>query len=416
MKTNHIIVIALIVMLMLPLAVAADWQGEEVFEDGVKIVRNSETPGEVITIDIEEVWRRGEEDDDIFFGLPAQVLEDDEGNVYVLDSQVSEIVIFSSDGEYLRTIGREGEGPGEFRGSNDMFMRSDGVIGVVMVFPGKVVQLNPDGTPNDIFPFPGNNVEGFQLLYKGVAAGDRIFLSGSAQGRTVGVQAEQENYLKAFDYAGNELAHFHSTTEKTQYGGMEFDEKIFSNFKGQWAGAADGRAAGALSFDDYRIHVWKPDGSLEYVIERPDYPTLKRTPQHKERFKKLYEGVTSWNPNSTFKVSDTYRAIVRLDFKPDGTLWILSGRGTYDRDEGVFASFDVYDRGGHFVRQVVIKGPGDPLDDGMYFGKRRLYRVTEQFSAVISAFGGGRSDAEEGSGEPLQLIAYDIELPTLGAR
>jgi hypothetical protein len=416
MKPFYIIVIVAL-MAALPGAAAADWQGKEIVEDGKRIVRNPETAPENLTIAPEELWRRGEEDDDIFFGMPIQILEDEDGNVYVLDSQVSEIVVFSPDGEHLRTIGREGEGPGEFRGANDMFIRSDGLIGVVVVFPGKIVQLNPDGTPAGVFPFPKSNVEGFQLIYKGVAAGDRVFLSGSVQGRSGGgVQSEQENYLKAFDYEGNQLAHFHSLTEMTQYGGMEFDEKIFANFKGQWAAAADGRAAAALSFDDYRIHVWKPDGSLDLIIERPEYAALERSAKDKERFQVLYDGVTSWNPNSTFAISETHRAIVRLEFRPDGSLWVLSGRGVWANDEGVFATFDVYDGEGRFVRQVTMTGPGDPMNDGMYFTQQRFYRVTDQFSAFLANFGGGGEAEEEGSGEPLQIVAYDIELPALGAR
>ncbi len=347
-----------------PGAVIADWQGEEVVENGERIVRNPETVPDNLTIELEELWRRGEEDDDVFFGMPIQILEDTDGNVFVLDSQVSEIIVFSPDGEYLRTIGREGDGPGEFRGANDMFMRPDGVIGVVIVFPGKIVQLRPDGSPADAFPFPKSSVEGFQLIYKGQTAGDRLIISGGKQSAGGG-RNEQENYLKAIDYEGNELAHFHSIKELSQYGGMKFDEKIFANFKGQFAGAPDGRAAAVLDFDSYRIHVWKPDGSLDYIIERPEYAVLKRTAGDKDRFQKLYDGVTSWNPNSSFKVSDTHRAVVRLQFRPDGSLWVLSGRGVWANDEGTFATFDVYDRKGFWVRRVEFKGPGDPMNDGL---------------------------------------------------
>jgi hypothetical protein len=396
---------------------SAEWQGEVTVEDGKQIVRNPETAPENLTIQPKEAWRRGQEDDDVFFGMPIQVVEDASGNVYVLDSQVSQIAVFSPEGEHLRTIGREGEGPGEFRAANDMFIRPDGVIGVVVVFPGKIVQLNPDGTPAGAFPFPKDNVGGFQLLYKGRAVGDRIVVSGSRQGLAGGgVQSEQLNYLVALDYQGNEVAHYHSMKEMTQYGGMKFDEKIFANFKGQWDAAADGRVAAVLTFDDYRIHVWRPDGSLDYIIERPDYPPLQRTADVKERFQKLYDGITSWNPNSTFETSKTHQAIVRLEFRPDGSLWVLSGRGVWDRDKGTFAVFDEYDRDGRFVRRITITGPGDPMDDGVFFAGKRFYRVTDLFSAYMANYAGGGDDAADEGAEPLQVVAYDIELPSLGAR
>ena len=49
----------------------------------------------------------------IFF--PQQVEEGPDGNLYVLDSGDSFIKVFSPDGRYLRKIGGQGEGPGEFQ-------------------------------------------------------------------------------------------------------------------------------------------------------------------------------------------------------------------------------------------------------------------------------------------------------------
>ena len=56
---------------------------------------------------------------------------DADGNVYLLDGQISEIQVFDPEGELLRTIGRQGEGPGEFQNGADMFWAPGGEIGVV---------------------------------------------------------------------------------------------------------------------------------------------------------------------------------------------------------------------------------------------------------------------------------------------
>jgi hypothetical protein len=195
---------------------------------------------------------------------------------------------------------------------------------------------------------------------------------------------------------------------------MKFDARPFSSFKGQFAASADGRVAADLGFDDYRIHVWNPDGSLDRIIERPEYAPVKRSDREKERFQELYDGITSWNPNSTFEISETHRAIVSLHFRPDGSLWVLSGRGVWAAGPDVFAAFDVYDRNGGFVKRVAFDGPGDPTDDGIFFGDGRIYRVTDQFGAVLANFGGGGDAVGDGEAEPLQIVAYDIDLPELG--
>jgi hypothetical protein len=48
------------------------------------------------------------------FGLVTSVLLDDDGYVFVGDMHAHHIQIFDAQGRYVRTIGREGRGPGEF--------------------------------------------------------------------------------------------------------------------------------------------------------------------------------------------------------------------------------------------------------------------------------------------------------------
>lgn len=49
------------------------------------------------------------------FGFIRDVEADDDGNVYILDSQNKEVRVFDRDGRHVRTFGREGAGPGEFQ-------------------------------------------------------------------------------------------------------------------------------------------------------------------------------------------------------------------------------------------------------------------------------------------------------------
>ncbi|MDE2985273.1 MAG: 6-bladed beta-propeller [Gemmatimonadota bacterium] len=63
-----------------------------------------------------EVLRIGSLDDTCdAFGRIMSLAVDGDGRIYVDDSQANEIRVFSPEGECVRTFGRSGEGPGEFR-------------------------------------------------------------------------------------------------------------------------------------------------------------------------------------------------------------------------------------------------------------------------------------------------------------
>ena len=197
---------------------------------------------------------------------------------------------------------------------------------------------------------------------------------------------------------------------------MTFEERNFNDYARRWDLAADDRVAVNLSFDDYTINVYNPDGSMDRVIERPDHKTLKRSRKDFERFQKLFDAVTRWNPGSTFNVSETHGAIGNMWFRPDGSLWVLSNRATYDRPEGTFAGIDEFDREGRFQRRIDLVLDGDPVEDGLFIVGDRLYLVTDLFGAVMASIGGGDSEEDTEEGEPLRLIAHDLSSETLGMR
>lgn len=81
-----------------------------------ELIRNPAEPlyGE-ISLDIEEDLTLGNDQDDhyLFFRV-WDIQADTEGNIFVLDSGATRIQKYSKNGEYLGTIGRKGQGPGEF--------------------------------------------------------------------------------------------------------------------------------------------------------------------------------------------------------------------------------------------------------------------------------------------------------------
>ncbi len=409
MRCSRMIWILLLLCGLSAPMVFAEWEGETQTTDGVTTINNPEKPADgEVTVELKELWRVGGDDEDIMFGVVAQLLHDEQQNIYLLDGQLSEVLVFSPAGEHLRSLGRAGEGPGEFVNGTDMFWAPGGQLGVLQVFPGKVVMLNREGDPGASFSMPFRDGAGFQVAAKAAGLSDRIVLSGSTSTMEDGKQM-QIAYLKAYDAAGKELAHFHEIAAEQQYGGWEFKEENFSDFQRRWAVAPDGRVAAFLSFAEYRIHLWNADGSIDRIIERPSYRQVERTGQEKKRFQALYDRITSWNPDSSFRVNDHHQTMGQMFFRADGTLWVQSSRDMWRAAAAEYTAFDVFDHDGRFVKRVHLLADANAVEDGLFFVGDRAFVVTDLFSAVMSSFGGDETENLDDEVEPVSVIAFEVD-------
>lgn len=79
---------------------------------------------------LEEVYRVGAMTGEDWeqFGNVRRVGFDAEGKLYVFDNQADRIHVVGADGEYVRTLGRSGEGPGEFRSPDGLAVMRDGRV------------------------------------------------------------------------------------------------------------------------------------------------------------------------------------------------------------------------------------------------------------------------------------------------
>lgn len=71
------------------------------------------------------------------------------GNIYVLDADAHRVVMFDSSGEFVREMGREGEGPGELAWPFGLSVKPDGTVLVDDIGKGILVEFAPDGSPSN---------------------------------------------------------------------------------------------------------------------------------------------------------------------------------------------------------------------------------------------------------------------------
>lgn len=99
------------------------------------------------------------------FGNVSSVAIGAEGTLYVLDTQVPAIRRYDATGEYLGVVGREGEGPGEYRQPMDIEALPNGGLAVWDAGTLRVSVFGPDG----------EHVNGFRLGTVGIFSSSDVF-------------------------------------------------------------------------------------------------------------------------------------------------------------------------------------------------------------------------------------------------
>jgi hypothetical protein len=388
---------------------------EEVLVDGIPHVRNGSEPLEgTQTIELEELWRvGGDDDDELLFGMIGQVLQDDEGNVYILDRQLSEVKVLSADGEFLRTLSREGEGPGETRRPRDMLMLDDGSLGIVQMMPGRIVGVGLDGTPGDnITPGGEGEAGGFSALFNAWSRDGNLLICGEKMvPRPPGV-IDVTRYLARIATDGTEEVRLIEKQSERDMQRFVWDEgEDYFVQHGGLALGAKGRVYAAPVRDRYQVQVYALDGTIERVIER-EFTPRKRNQDDKDRVSNTMRMVINGREVPK-EIADTDPCIDQLWVDDAEQLWVLSSRSDRDQPDGVFQIYDIFDERGRFVRQTAVTCPGDPLEDGLFLlGKGRAILVRGLVASAVAMVGeaGGDDTADEGDPPVLEVICYRMKM------
>ena len=127
MRVKNFMFIILVLMAILFVDCKKDslWKGQIKTEDGVTIVENPKVPmyHEPILTLIEDLSIGADENrPDYMFYRINSIAVDKEGNIYAADGGEKHIKVYSAEGKYLRTIGQEGQGPGELGRPTKIFI------------------------------------------------------------------------------------------------------------------------------------------------------------------------------------------------------------------------------------------------------------------------------------------------------
>jgi hypothetical protein len=391
------------------------WGGEAEIIDGVEYVHNGAQPRDGRqTVHLEEIWRIGGENDDALFGLITQVCHDEAGNIYILDSQLCEVRVYAPDGRKLKTLFRQGEGPGEVVQPRNLALLGDGSVGVLREVPGTLIRVDRDNNPLDNVQVHKPGRQGLIILDGCFAGGSTLAFSGTHILRTEQNIQERVNLLGIFSLAGDEIARLAEEPNRRDYTNFVLSErKELPAFFWATCVGPDGRVYTAPDRDRYAIKVFSPEGQLTRVIER-EYEPYRRSAEEQQRLHDAFELIVRGADIEIGIEIEEYEYTIAtmqhgVRVREDNTLWVLPGRGLRDQPPGVMLTFDVFDPTGRFVKQVSYACPGNGVWDGFFFvGSDRVVVVTGHVEAVLAQYGSGTSSYDDGQTASMEVICYRI--------
>lgn len=126
------------------------WQGKIIYEDGVTYVKNPSKGlwDDKTTIALDSIFCIGyiHNDHEQILNRPMGFAVDSLGIIYVCDEGDHRIKVYDRHGEYLRSIGREGKGPGELMNPTDVEVDNDLRVYVLNTMNQRVEIFKNDGS------------------------------------------------------------------------------------------------------------------------------------------------------------------------------------------------------------------------------------------------------------------------------
>lgn len=291
------------------------------------------------------------------FGNVRSIEADGDGAIYVMDYQASDVRVFDSEGQFLRTFTSKGEGPGEITESNGMQFVGDSVLWIQDYGRWTMLGLGLDGEEVARVPM---HVRSYGYTWSGSIDREGRFWKPTSHSDTERVFPPEEGltegvtrgYMNVFDprsettdsvYLGERRYRtFISQTEGGgyRYRGIPFDPGVQSVISPEglpWL-------AGGTGFSISRLN---PSGDTTLTIEA-DVDPLPITASERAAY---VDAATSQLPGS--RSANEQIAELMPDFKPvvgglvfddQGRLWVQRTPA----DEFESRRYDIFDADGFF--------------------------------------------------------------------
>lgn len=347
-------------------------------ENGVTVVKNPLEPlNPELKIIFEEDLTIGvqEGDENYMFGNQVFVNTDDEGNIYVTDQDRRTVRKYDSDGNFLQSIGRPGQGPGEFQDMSEVRFDGEGNI-YLNDFKNRRISF---------LTKKGNYLEGISvpIFFERVVMNSRgFYIAMSADNVELGKDKKWDYFYGLFDENFNLIEEFLRLPQEANAKNKNADSiaQILADSLSQEAFqpyvnyVLDKNDLIYFGYpEDFEIKVYSSEGKLTKIIQR-DFEPVEISKRHKEYFEhsqsELFMAKIPANEEKR-----VFELVEYPKYKPVYERFILMENGwifvVVDSVQDGSALVDIFSKDGEYLAQFETDVPTDWLS----FNNGKAYAV-----------------------------------------
>jgi hypothetical protein len=344
---------------LLLLSVACSPKSESGFsvetKDGIEYAHNSKTPlnqdATVVfeeDLSIEPVDEKG----NIRIYTPTRFAVDGDGNIFICDYRDSSVKVFDNQGQFVRTIGRKGSGPGEFENVGRVYCLPD----------GKLMMLDFGLRRGSLFSKDGRFISSHKFLRSGF---NMFFFTESFYVREETIVEPDKTpkgykttlFIKAYDYKGEEVFSYGEFKE-SQSAYIDEEGRRFTytrpyDVESVLAGDQKNKQLYHCLSDQYLIEVFDNEGRLIRKIDRP-YNRMPVTEPDKKRYLEGFRASSERDLALIEKNAEMPKlkpVCERMLVDDKGRLWVELNEKKEENGKTLTA-YDIFDEDGRYLYKI----------------------------------------------------------------